>query len=165
MVIRKIRKKEKMKTYYKITKDITLIEGENLLQLKKGEILFSAYLLNDKEMCAILGKDSVLSLNLVTKNPEIFEEISKEEFEFEMSLSTVRNLFLGMEAEERNRIIEKLYKEFIPQITFDPIPTQPLPYNQPQNCFVCGQNKNNPCGSIQCPNRLQIWYTSNTTNK
>jgi hypothetical protein len=160
-----------MKTYYKITKDITLIEGENLLQLKKGEILFSAYLLNDKEMCAILGKDSVLSLNLVTKNPEIFEEISKEEFEFEMSLSTVRNLFLGMEIEERNRIIERLYKEFIPQenATFPNTGTMPFPHSptiqpyQQNSCYVCGQNKNNPCGSIQCPNRLQIWYTSNNT--
>jgi hypothetical protein len=154
-----------MKTYYKITKDITLIEGENLLQLKKGDILFSAYLLNDKEMCAIIGKDIVLSLKLVKKNPEIFEEISKKEFDFELSLSTVRNLFHEMEVEERNSIVEKLYKEFIPQETVtSPGTLQPLPYNQPSNCFVCGQNKNNPCGSIQCPNRLQIWYTSNTTD-
>lgn len=168
MVIRKIRKKEKMKTYYRITKDITLIEIEKLLHLKKGDILFSSYLLNDKEMCSILGKNSVLSLNLVMKNTEIFEEISEEEFDFELSLSTVRDLFLEMEVEERKRIIQELYKEFIPQIDLDQpitrtIPT--LPYNPySSNCFVCSQNKNNPCGSIHCPNRIQIWYTSNTND-
>jgi hypothetical protein len=161
-----------MKKYYKITQDITLIEGENLLQLKKGEFLFSANLLNDKEMCAILGKDSLLSLNLVKKNQEIFEEISKEEFDFELSLSTVRNLFLEMEVEERKRIIQELYKEFIPQILFIP-PTSPMPMPAPFNpykdviggCSVCGNSIGTPCWSTNCPNRIQIWYSSSSDVK
>lgn len=169
MVIRKIRKKEKMKKYYRITKDITLVDGENLSELKEGDIVFSHFNFpTDKiEKCTVLNKSIHLTIGLVKKNPEIFQEITEDEFNIKCETEKIKSILLQLTEEERKEIVMSLYKEFIPQILFIP-PTSPtpiLPHNPyPSNCFVCGQNKNNPCGSIQCPNRNQIWYTSNTTD-
>lgn len=170
MVIRKIRKKEKMKTYYKITKDITLINGENLSDLKKGDIAFEIGLDEGKKTFAILNKNITLPPKIVNKHKEIFEEISKGEFDFQVNLATIRNLLNETEIEERKRIIEELFEEFCMVELEIPVdrpytPSQLEPLTKRVNyCYVCGRNRNNLCVSVLCPNRLTFWCSTNTND-
>ena len=166
MVIRKIRKKEKMKKYYRITRDITLIDGENLSDLKRGDIAFEIGLDEGKKTFAILNKRITLPPKIVNKHKEIFEEISKEEFDFQVNLATIRNLLNETEIEERKRIIQELYDEFCQTELKIPID---LPYSPSQlppvnYCHVCGHNGNNLCVSVHCPNRLTVWCSTNTND-
>ena len=170
MVIRKIRKKEKMKKYYRITRDITLIDGENLSDLKRGDIAFEIGLDEGKKTFAILNKRIILPSKIVNKHKEIFEEISKEEFDFQVNLATIRNLLNETEIEERKRIIQELFEEFC-MVEFEiPIdrpysPSKLEPLTERVNyCHVCGHNGNNPCGSIHCPNKLTFWCSTNTND-
>jgi len=176
MVIRKIRKKEKMKKYYRITKDITLIDGENLSDLKRGDIAFGLYTPSpeneEEKKFAILNKNIILPFNIVNKHKEIFEEITREEFDFQLNLATIRNLLNETEIEERKRIIQELFEEFC-MVEFEiPInrpheysPGQLPPLTERVNyCHVCGHTGNNPCGSIHCPNRLTFWCSTNTND-
>ena len=172
MVIRKIRKKEKMKTYYKITKDITLVDGENLSELNEGDIVFSYFHFpSDKiEKCAVLNKNIHLSIGLVKKNPEIFQEITEDEFNIKCETEKIKSILLQLPVEERKEIVMSLYKEFIPQILFIP-PSSPMPtpFNPYKDviggCSVCGNSIGTPCWSTNCPNRIQIWYSSSSDIK
>jgi hypothetical protein len=159
MVIRKIRKKEKMKKYYRITKDITLAEGEILSELKEGDILFPC---NDNDKYTILNTNTVLTIGLVKKNPEIFKEIDKKEFEFSIDYFMIRDIILSYSDVERNHLIDKLYKEFMPGIHGGTIIPQ---YNPHLRCHMCGLPGNRPCLSDGCPNRLAIWFSNSTDIK
>jgi len=170
MVIRKTRKKEKMKKYYRITKDVTLIDDENLSDLKKEDIAFEIGLDVEKKIFAILNKNITLPPKIVNKHKEIFEEITKEEFDFQVNLATIRNLLNEKEIEERKRIIQELYNEFcqaepeIPTIqSYNPSQLPSLT-ERVNYCHVCGHSGNNLCGSIHCPNKLTFWCSTNTTD-
>jgi hypothetical protein len=113
-----------------------------------------------------------LPFNIVNKHKEIFEEITREEFDFQLNLATIRNLLNETEIEERKRIIQELFEEFC-MVEFEiPInrpheysPGQLPPLTERVNyCHVCGHTGNDPCGSIHCPNRLTFWYSTNTTD-
>jgi hypothetical protein len=177
--------------YIKLIKDLTHLHQGTLFLIKEGTLLqkdFSPEGMCHEILYRPYGwkTDIGIAESIVQKNPNFFVEITETEwlretkytqiFDYILELdpyinwqdliSTIQTKFIQLGAPSEDQIkdwLDKIKKEMSPQ----PIPQFPQYPTYPgvidsTRCSSCGNLIGTPCWSTACPNRLQIWCSTNT---
>jgi hypothetical protein len=180
--------------YIKLIKDLTHLHQGTLILIKEGTLLqkeFSIEGICHEILYRPCGykTDIGIAESIIQKNPNFFVEVTETEwlrenrynqiFDYILELdpcinwqdliSTIQMRFIQRgDAPSDDQIrdfLDKMKKEISPQ----PIPQYPHYPTYPgvvdnTRCPGCGNLIGSPCWNTACPNRLQIWCSTNTGN-